>query len=327
MTKALHRLDLNLLLTFRLLLQEKSVSRVAKLLSVTPSAVSKSLGKLRDWFEDPLFTRTPYGLEPTPLALSMGEELAEWFQIASQLSEKRGTETPRGIKFTLMMESPLYLLLLSELPQQIRAQFPDARVKITNWDYDSLDAIVNGEVDIGFTGRETHFRSKESIELLPYYIDHQVLFNDVPRVYLRKDHPALQQEWDLDAFLAYPHINIQWEGRDTWALDEMLADLGLRRDIALSLTSFEQSLFMAAQAGQTMIATAPGYCRQYMQQFHPELTSIPIPIASVAGRELTVPFTLLWHKRNSRNPKLMWVKDAICTLYRQSELVNSYEEY
>ncbi len=324
MNKALHRLDLNLLLTFRLLLQEKSVSKVAKRLSVTPSAVSKSLAKLRDWFEDPLFTRTPYGLVPTPLALSMGEELAEWFQIASQLAEKRGTETPKGIQFTLMMESPLYLLFLSQLPEQIRTEFPESKVKVTNWSYDSLDAIINGEADIGFTGRETHFRSKESIELLPYYIDHQVLFEDVPRAYMRRDHPALEREWNLETFLAYPHINIQWEGRDTWALDEILADKGIERNNALCLTNFEQSLWMAEQQGLGMMATAPGYCRHYAKQFHPELVSRPIPVTSTTGRELTVPFTLLWHKRNSRNPKLMWIKENICALYRESQLYQDY---
>ncbi|MCG7587653.1 LysR family transcriptional regulator, partial [Photobacterium sp. OFAV2-7] len=55
MSKPLHRLDLNLLITMQVLLQERSVTKTAKKLNVTPSAVSKALGKLRDWFGDPLF--------------------------------------------------------------------------------------------------------------------------------------------------------------------------------------------------------------------------------------------------------------------------------
>lgn len=59
MSKSLSRLDLNLLFTFQLLSQERSVSKAAKKLNVTPSTVSKSLAKLRDWFDDPLFIKTP----------------------------------------------------------------------------------------------------------------------------------------------------------------------------------------------------------------------------------------------------------------------------
>lgn len=67
MKKPLSSLDLNLLLCLQLLTQELSVTRTAKRMNVSPSAVSKSLAKLRAWFDDPLFVKTPLGLAPTPL--------------------------------------------------------------------------------------------------------------------------------------------------------------------------------------------------------------------------------------------------------------------
>ncbi|MCT9872364.1 LysR family transcriptional regulator, partial [Paenarthrobacter aurescens] len=66
MKKPLSSLDLNLLLFLQLLLQERSVTTAAKRMNVTTSAVSKSLAKLRDWFDDTLFVKTPLGLLPTP---------------------------------------------------------------------------------------------------------------------------------------------------------------------------------------------------------------------------------------------------------------------
>lgn len=62
MKKPLSSLDLNLLLCLQLLTQELSVTRTAKRMNVSPSAVSKSLAKLRAWFDDPLFVKTPLGL-------------------------------------------------------------------------------------------------------------------------------------------------------------------------------------------------------------------------------------------------------------------------
>ncbi|WP_313910508.1 LysR family transcriptional regulator [Shewanella algae] len=97
MNRALHRLDLNLLVTLQILLSERSVTRAAKRLSVTPSAVSKSLTKLRHWFDDPLLVRSPQDLLPTPLALALAEELAELFQLASSIVAKRNVEVPKGV--------------------------------------------------------------------------------------------------------------------------------------------------------------------------------------------------------------------------------------
>ena len=102
-------------------------------------------------------------------------------------------------------------------------------------------------MDIGFSGRESHPRSRELLSSLPLAIDYEVLFSDVPCVWLRKDHPALHEAWNLDTFLRYPHISICWEQSDTWALDNVLQELGRERTIAMSLPEFEQSLFMAAQ--------------------------------------------------------------------------------
>ncbi|NRF15116.1 HTH-type transcriptional regulator YidZ [Vibrio coralliilyticus] len=311
MKKSLARLDLNLLFTLQLLLQELSVSRTAKKLNVTPSTVSKSLGKLRDWFDDPLFVKTPTGLAPTPLTLSMEQDLNDWLQIGAQIAEKRTQESTKGIQFHLAIESPLLLTLLGELLQQIHERYPQAKIKTSNWDYDSLEAIIRGDADIGFTGRESHPRSKESLDLLPYFVDYEVLFTDLPKVYLRDDHPALKQEWNLDTFLRYTHINILWEKSETWALDDVLEEQGLSRSSTLTMASFEQSLFMAAQSGHEYITTAPNYCEHYVKQLHPNLTSLPIPVEEEFKQKLMIPFTLIWHKRNAYNPKITWLRENI----------------
>ncbi|MRS16595.1 HTH-type transcriptional regulator YidZ [Enterobacteriaceae bacterium RIT691] len=318
MKKSIASLDLNLLFCLQLLLQDRSVSKAAKRLNVTPSAVSKSLAKLRDWFNDPLFVKTPTGLHPTPLAVSMEQDLADWMQMSHQLLDKPHYDTPRGLTFELAAESPLMLIAFNALSQRIYQRYPQATVRLRSWDYDSLDAIIRGEVDVGFTGRESHPRSRESLSLLPWFIDFEVLFSDLPRVYLREDHPALQEEWCLETFLRYPHISICWEKSDTWALDDVLQEAGLKRQIALSLPGFEASMFMAAQPNHQLLATAPLYCQHYNQQHGLKLVTRPIPLDSAQLQKLAVPFTLLWHKRNSHNPKLIWLKALLKELYGET---------
>lgn len=319
MKKSLARLDLNLLFILQLLLQEKSVSRTAKRLNVTPSTVSKSLNKLRTWFDDRLFIKTPQGLEPTPLALSMEAELADWLLLSGLIADKQGHEIPRGVKFELVIESPLMLLMFNQLSQRIYAQYPEAKIKVRNWDDGSLEAIIRGEADIGFTGRESHPLSRESLHLLPNFVNFEVLFSDLPVVYLREDHLALQQEWNLETFLQYAHIGVFWEHSEIWALDNVLQEMGTQRSVSLTLPSFEQSLFMAAQPGHTMLATAPSYCGRYAQQLNLGLVTRPIPLAKAHQDKLIIPFTMIWHKRNAYSSKLKWLKHTIRSLYDSGE--------
>ena len=319
MKKPISSLDLNLLLCLQLLLQERSVTKAAKRMNVTPSAVSKSLARLRDWFDDPLFVKTPLGLLPTPLTVSLEQDLADWMQIGNQILDKFHHDSPGGLTFVLAAETPLMLIRFNALLEQVNQRYPQATVKMRHWDYDSLDAITRGEVDLGFTGRETHPRSRELLKLMPWFIDYEILFSDRPCVYLREDHPALQDEWNLETFLRYPHISIFWERSDTWALDEVLKEMGRERNIAMCVPGFEQSMFMAAQPGHNYIATAPHYCHHYNQLHQRKLIALPIPIDEAQAEKLTVPFTLIWHKRNSHNPKILWLRETIKALYGASD--------
>ncbi|MBM9485446.1 LysR family transcriptional regulator [Pseudomonas sp. R11F] len=67
----LRKIDLNSLLTFMMVYQEKSVSRAACLLGVTQPAVSNVLRELRNRFEDQLFVQRCRYMEPTFLAVEI----------------------------------------------------------------------------------------------------------------------------------------------------------------------------------------------------------------------------------------------------------------
>lgn len=74
------RYDLSLLICLHVLLEECNVTRASQRLHLSQSAVSKSLSKLREQFDDPLFNRTSRGLHPTPKALSLKPGLKNLLQ-------------------------------------------------------------------------------------------------------------------------------------------------------------------------------------------------------------------------------------------------------
>lgn len=114
-------------------------------------------------------------------------------QTNNLLLDKPHHQTPRGLKFELAAESPLMMIILNALSEQIYRRYPQATIKLCNWDYDSLDAITRSEMDIGFFGHESHPRSRGLLGSLPLTIDYEVLFSDVSCVWLRKNHPALHE--------------------------------------------------------------------------------------------------------------------------------------
>ena len=64
----LARADINLLLLFDLLFEERNAGRAAARLNLSPSAVSHSLRRLRTLLDDPLFLPNPKGMVPTDRA-------------------------------------------------------------------------------------------------------------------------------------------------------------------------------------------------------------------------------------------------------------------
>ncbi|WP_279204672.1 LysR substrate-binding domain-containing protein [Obesumbacterium proteus] len=69
--------DFNLLIIFETVFVHKSVTKTALILNVTPSAISQSLSKLRDYFSDPLFIREGNTLYSTTMAENIYERLKD----------------------------------------------------------------------------------------------------------------------------------------------------------------------------------------------------------------------------------------------------------
>ena len=77
----LRRLDLNLLVTFEVLMTERSVTRAAERLSRTQSAVSHALSRLREQVGDPLLIKVGGRMAPSPFAERLIEEVLSLIHI------------------------------------------------------------------------------------------------------------------------------------------------------------------------------------------------------------------------------------------------------
>ena len=130
--KQLHRLDLNLLLAFDVLIAECNVTRAAERMSIGQPAMSASLMRLRKFFGDPLLVREGRSLVPTSRALGLIEPIREaldTIESTVRISREFDPRTDHRT-FTLMASDYVLLLLLSRLLAELEVEAPNIRFTV-----------------------------------------------------------------------------------------------------------------------------------------------------------------------------------------------------
>ncbi|MBO6852048.1 MAG: LysR family transcriptional regulator, partial [Marinobacter sp.] len=126
---ALNRLDLNLLNVFDTIYREGSLTRAARALHLTQPAVSHSLSRLRDHFDDPLFTRQGNQMIPTPLARRFLESMRPGLtQIQSAVNQFHAFDPASQRKtYSLALRDILESTFLPQLMQRL-ADYPELEI-------------------------------------------------------------------------------------------------------------------------------------------------------------------------------------------------------
>ena len=239
----LARIDLNLLVILQVLLEEESVTRAASRLHVSQSALSKSLNRLRETLGDPLFLRTAHGLKPTAHAVQLGKLLPQSLQGLYQLTLPPNF-TPHNStrQFSFAMVESAYETLIPYFIGTLLERAPNLKLDSFGWNEHSIQALQQGQLDFGISGRELHPQASFQVDRLPEGIAHQTLFTDHQVCLVRQDHPIISTvaagHWDLDIYLEMSHVQVRCEGNDWWALDYHLADLGHHRRLSTTVPDF-----------------------------------------------------------------------------------------
>ena len=123
----LRNFDLNLLLAFDVLMSELNVTRAARKMFITQSAMSHTLHKLRLQLDDPLLVKTSSGMKPTERALALIDPvrllLAETEQLIRSPSTFEAATSQQ--RFVIAASDYIELLLLPELSRLNEKMHPE----------------------------------------------------------------------------------------------------------------------------------------------------------------------------------------------------------
>ncbi|RYY54731.1 MAG: LysR family transcriptional regulator, partial [Comamonadaceae bacterium] len=227
-------LDVGMLRTFDALMREKSVSRAAARLFLSQPAVSASLNRLRQVFDDPLFTRTGHGVLPTGRAHALAPQVEQVLAgLAALLEADDGFDPASSNRiFRVAGSDHASRMLLPALSRRLIALGSSIRVVwVPPGTWSLAEHLHKGELDLGVIARIQ----------VPDDIETQVLYEDRYVYVMRKDHPRAGEPVTLDSFCEIPQIFLGYGASmlDDM-IDEKLAATGRQRLAQIAVTSFGQ---------------------------------------------------------------------------------------
>jgi len=287
-------LDLNLLKTLDALLDERSVTRAAERLSLTQPAVSGMLMRLRECFEDPLFTRTQRGIIPTLRALELAEPVKTILAEVTELLQPKAFD-PATAEMTIRIAATDYALRAVIVPfmAALRLQAPGIRVAIVPVNNESLSAqFERADIDLALITPES----------APNDLHARMLYHEEYVCLLRQTHPlTLPGGLTLDSFCAQDHALFSYVGGSFRGVtDEALAALNRTRRVTLSVCSF--LVLPEILRVSDLISVVP----RRLTRDLPGLSVLPPPLTLPGFSKIAV-----WHERTHRDAGHRWLRELL----------------
>lgn len=290
-------INLNLLAAFDALMQERNVTRAAGAMGVTQSAMSNSLAQLRLLFEDPLFRRTPRGIDPTPRALELSEPIRRGLGFLDRALTKRSFE-PRTESRTFVIATSDYVefVLLPPLLGRLNREAPGVRLEVRPWGLHQVPpTLARGEADlmIGFYNE------------VPAHHAQALLFDETYVCIARKGHPGLGRKPSLEAWLAQKHVLVSQQGNSPGTVDRALAARNLQRTVGARVSHF---LLVPTLIAKTDMVAAVNARVATVLADSLGLRVFAPPIALPKGR-----IGQVWHEQMTHDPGHRWFRELIAT--------------
>jgi DNA-binding transcriptional LysR family regulator len=287
-----NKLDLNLLVALDALLKERSVTRAADLLNLSPSAVSNALTRLRDYFDDELLVQIGRKMEITPRAESLQEAVRDvLLRIDSTIAIQPAfdpTSSDRLFRifasdYTQLVLAPPMLALAAQAHASVRFEFvPQIAHPHRDLERGEADLLI---IPTGF--------------LSP---DHpmQVLYEEAFVCVVWRDSELARGEITFDRYVQAEHVVMQPSGRADAFEGWFLKRFGVTRRVAVSTYSFVT--LPALVVGTQRIATVHARIAQRLAGAWPlEVRAMPVKFEKMEQ-------AMQWHKFRTNDPGLAWLR-------------------
>ena len=295
--KQLQQLDFNLLKVFEALYLERNMTNVAKMLYISPSAVSHAIKRLRASLEDELFVRKGQVMEPTaacqqiaPQVIALLTELRRVLQSCGEFDLASSQQT-----FTLAIHEALEAIVLPKLQVKLAKAAPNSFLKSVKLDRDSMARqLANRQVDVVV---DIARPIKAPIMHESLSSDHFVVLVDKAKF---SSHTL-----SLERYLSAHHVVVSNRSDGAVIEDISLLQLGINRANKVRCQSFYTA--KSVIKGTDYLLTLPSIIAKQLMDDSLMVLPLPVDIPNLNTHTY-------WHKNSSADPSLLWLKDTLSTL-------------
>jgi DNA-binding transcriptional LysR family regulator len=292
----LAKVDLNLFVMFDTIYAEGGITRAGRRLNLSQPAISHALGRLRQMFDDPLFTRHGHAMMPTPVARRLSEPIRQALQgLEVTLSKVDRFDPKIAVKrFTVGMRDVVESVVLPGLMHTITRGAPRIDISIVRAERRELERELSaGTLDAAI----------DVLLPLPEEIRRQRLGVEWLTVVARRRHPCVRAKLDLDTYLAQEHILVSSRRRGFGAEDFELGRHNLRRRVRLRCQSYLAACRVVSETD--LLLTMPRrYASILNAQFNNRL--LPFPLEAPAFDTY-----VYWHANAAGDPANAWLRQQL----------------
>lgn len=286
--------DLNLLVALAVLLEEQSVARAARRLQLSPSAMSRTLTRLRETTGDPLLVRAGRGLVATPRALELRDRADAIVTEGHSLLRPAAAIDLATVSrtFTLRTSDGFMENFAPTLIERVTTQAPGVRLNfLQKLDKDST-LLRQGSVDLETAVVEASMGPE---------LRTQALFRDRLVGVIGPRNPLAGKAVTVEAYAAARHVIVSRSGVDEDAVDLPFLPMGLNRQVVSSVSGFAAAMTLARQSD--LMATVPDLHTAALRE---GMNTFPLPFPVT---EFTV--SMVWHPRMDADTVHRWLRGCV----------------
>ena len=275
----LARIDLNLLVLFEAVFEERHVGRAAARLHVSPSAISHGLGRLRRLMHDPLFLRQPKGVVPTERANQFAAPVADILERTRQVMENAEKFDPGKStrRFVIGAPDAASAVLLPPLLAEMRRFAPGIDLGVRN-------LVGQFEAALGELDARTLDVALLPLANFPARFVARTLYDEDFVIARRAGHP-IGKKLTLARYCAAQHLVVSVSGDPHGMVDVHLAERGLKRRVVLTVSNFMHALAIVAESD--LVAALPRrFVARHAARFKVVCSNPPTPLMSAPIRAI-----------------------------------------
>ena len=302
----LRRLDLNLLVTFEVLMTERSVTRAAERLSRTQSAVSHALSRLREQVGDPLLIKVGGRMAPSPFAERLIEDVRPILRsIQRVLLPPQPFDAATSTRTFRIAVADIAPSLFPRLMATAAREAPHITIDWVTETPQTLLAVADGQVDVAFLA---------SALTLPEGVARREAGDINWATFMRADHPA-HGAWNAAAWSRWPHVLVQIGNSLQSPVTAASVAARDKRHVAARVLNFSAVAPLLARTD--CVATLPVVVmHEALERYGLRAVVPPFAVASM-------PHRFVWSERLTNDPAVRWLRERLAatfdTVLRESE--------